>query len=123
MSVMSDLDLMVRDGERTAADFEARGIDPARASAMAEVVARANVGPVDAMLGEGRLADDIAADRVKRAEPDSAFGHGPGCFGECDGLYDCSESEADAIRRRHREAQEAIPAEAVSHIGEFDKDG
>lgn len=90
MSAMSDLDLMVREGDRTAADFEARGIDPARASAMAEVVARANLGPVDRMLGESRLRDDIAADRVERAEPEGAFGHGPGCFGECDGLYDCS---------------------------------
>ena len=87
MSVMSDLDLMVRDGERTAEDFEARGVSPERASAMAELVARSNVAPVDAMLGEGRLANDIAADRVARE--DSAFGHGPGCFGECDGLYDC----------------------------------
>lgn len=87
MSRMSDLDLMVREGERTAEDFIGRGFDARTARAMAEVVAAANVEPVDAMLGEGRLANDIAADRVSRE--DSAFGHGPGCFGECDGLYDC----------------------------------
>jgi hypothetical protein len=86
MSKMSDLDLMVREGDRTAEDFIARGIDARTARAMAEVVKASNVEPVDAMLGNGKLADDIAGDRVE----DSAFGHGPGCFGECDGLYDCS---------------------------------
>jgi hypothetical protein len=42
---MSDLDLMVRDGERTASDFEARGFDPETAEAMAEVVRRAGGEP------------------------------------------------------------------------------
>ena len=40
MSVMSDLDLMVREGDRTAEDFEARGIEPKRAEAMADLVAK-----------------------------------------------------------------------------------
>jgi hypothetical protein len=68
MSKMSDLDLMVRDGERTAEDFLARGFDARTARAMAAVVEASN------------LPDP---------EPDSAYGHGPGCFGECDGLFDC----------------------------------
>ena len=38
MSAMSDLDLMVQDGERTVEDFIARGIDPERAKAMAALV-------------------------------------------------------------------------------------
>ena len=124
MSKMSDLDLMVREGDRTAEDFIKRGIDARTARAMAAVVEASNVEPVDAVLGEGRLANDIAGDRVKAsfepcphcirgsvvaggicracsgsgaakseegpAEPEGAFGHGPGCFGECDGQYDCS---------------------------------
>jgi hypothetical protein len=69
MSTMSDLDLMVQDGERTAEDFIARGFDARTARAMAAVVEASN---------------------VPEPEPDGAFGHGPGCFGECDGLYDCS---------------------------------
>jgi hypothetical protein len=88
MSKMSDLDLMVREGDRTAEDFIARGIDARTARAMAEVVKASNVEPVDKVLGPSKLADDIAGDRVARE--DSAYGHGPGCFGECDGLYDCS---------------------------------
>jgi isoaspartyl peptidase/L-asparaginase-like protein (Ntn-hydrolase superfamily) len=68
MSRMSDLDLMVQDGERTAEDFIARGFDARTARAMAAVVEAADVDP----------------------EPEGAFGHGPGCYGECDGLYDCS---------------------------------
>ncbi len=71
MSRMSDLDLMVRDGERTAEDFIARGIDARTARAMADVVKASNVPEPE-------------------PEPDSAYGHGPGCFGECDGFYDCS---------------------------------
>lgn len=62
MSAMSDLDLMVREGARTADDFEARGIAPERASAMAEVVARQE--PVTEMLGESRLARDIREQRA-----------------------------------------------------------
>ena len=68
MSRMSDLDLMVREGERTAEDFIARGFDARTARAMADVVKAADVTP----------------------EPEGAPGHGPGCYGECDGLYDCS---------------------------------
>ena len=99
MSRMSDLDLMVREGARTAGDFIKRGYDARTARAMAAVVEASNVEPVDAVLGEGRLANDIAADRVTalgdeahilEEEQEGAFGHGPGCFGECDGLYDCS---------------------------------
>lgn len=99
MGKMSDLDLMVREGERTSGDFIKRGFDARTARAMAAVVEASNVEPVDAVLGEGRLANDIAADRVTalgdeahilEEEQEGAFGHGPGCFGECDGLYDCS---------------------------------
>jgi hypothetical protein len=92
MSKMSDLDLMVREGDRTAEDFIKRGIDARTARAMADVVKASNVEPVDSVLGEGKLANDIAGDRVARE--DSAFGHGPGCYGECDGEYDCSEPPA-----------------------------
>lgn len=67
MSAMSDLDLMVREGSRTQADFEARGIAPEKAEAMAAVVERADLGPVDGFLGESRLANDIAAMRVVRS--------------------------------------------------------
>jgi hypothetical protein len=71
MSKMSDLDLMVREGERTAEDFIGRGFDARTARAMEAVVKASNVPDAD-------------------PEPEGAFGHGPGCFGECDGLYDCS---------------------------------
>jgi hypothetical protein len=74
MSAMSDLDLMIREGERTAEDFIKRGVDARTARAMEEVVKASNVGLVEDSLVE-----------------DSAFGHGPGCYGECDGLYDCSK--------------------------------
>ena len=40
MGAMSDLDLMVREGDRTAEDFEARGIDRERAEAMAELASK-----------------------------------------------------------------------------------
>ena len=33
-------------------------------------------------------------------EEDSAPGHGPGCYGECDGLYDCFDSYAPAPQDR-----------------------
>ena len=69
MSRMSDLDLLVREGDRTAEDFIKRGIDARTARAMADVVKASN---------------------VPEPEPEGAFGHGPGCFGECDGEYDCS---------------------------------
>lgn len=62
MSVMSDLDLMVREGARTVEDFEARGIERDKALAMAEVVARTE--PVQAMLGESRLAREIEEQRA-----------------------------------------------------------
>jgi hypothetical protein len=65
---MSDLDLMVREGERTAEDFIGRGFDARTARAMAAVVEASN---------------------LPEPEPEGAFGHGPGCWGECDGLYDC----------------------------------
>lgn len=45
MSKMSDLDLMVREGERTATDFINRGIDNRTARAMAAVVDASNVEP------------------------------------------------------------------------------
>jgi len=45
MGVMSDLDLMVREGDRTAEDFEARGFDRERAEAMAAIVKTTNVRP------------------------------------------------------------------------------
>lgn len=72
MSKMSDLDLMVRNGERTAEDFMWWGYDARTARAMAAVVEASNV------------------EEEPEPEPEGAFGHGPGCFGECDGLYDCS---------------------------------
>lgn len=43
MSKMSDLDLMVRNGERTAEDFIKRGYDARTARAMAAVVEASNV--------------------------------------------------------------------------------
>lgn len=45
MSRMSDLDLMVREGERTAEDFMGRGFDARTARAMADVVKASNVEP------------------------------------------------------------------------------
>lgn len=81
MSRMSDLDLMVRDGERTAEDFIGRGFDARTARAMADVVKASNVEPCSA--GKPVVVDEAYA-------LDSAFGHGPGCYGECDGEYDCN---------------------------------
>ncbi len=100
MSRMSDLDLMVQDGARTAEDFEDRGFGPERARAMAQVVANSGTA-VDAVGFEGVVSVCpgcvecgppivVKADDGCREEPDSAVGHGPGCFGECDGEYDCS---------------------------------
>lgn len=31
-----------------------------------------------------------AARGIGSIEPEGAPGHGPGCYGECDGIYDCS---------------------------------
>ncbi len=76
MGKMSELDIMVREGDRTSEDFMARGFDARTARAMEDVVKASN---------------------VPDPEPEGAFGHGPGCFGECDGLYDCS---ADAEEHR-----------------------
>ena len=121
MSRMSDLDLMVREGERTAEDFIKRGIDARTARAMAEVVEATHSASrswlewcgectpgcpgwdtVETSEGftEIQRCDDcnrfytdaIAEEFAKRppSDPDSAYAHGPGCYGECDGLYDCS---------------------------------
>ncbi len=57
MSVMSDLDLMVREGERTAADFEARGFDPETAEAMASIVARVTDEPEPGTTREAFAAE------------------------------------------------------------------
>ncbi len=74
MSRMSDLDLMVREGERTSTDFIRRGFDARTARAMACLARKCPCSTPD-----------------EEPEPEGAFGHGPGCFGECDGLYDCSK--------------------------------
>lgn len=57
MSKMSDLDLMVREGERTAEDFEARGFDPETAEAMADIVARLTDEPEPGTTREDFYAD------------------------------------------------------------------
>ena len=109
MSKMSDLDLMVREGERTAEDFIRRGYDARTARAMADVVeASNNVVPEGKLSGDelanvwareqlaaARRAPRTRLDEVRRDlrvldGEDSSPGHGPGCFGECDGFYDCS---------------------------------
>ena len=107
MSVMSDLDLMVRDGERTAEDFIGRGFDARTARAMADLVAalphacerveRVTCGACDATWCERCDPAPSAlchtchgrGHSTAALEPEGAFGHGPGCYGECDGLYDC----------------------------------
>ena len=105
MSKMSDLDLMVREGERTAVDFIRRGYDARTARAMAAVVKASNLEPEEPAIGallevheavtdlrdlDGTDGDDLAKEiAAARNARDSAWGHGPGCFGECDGHYDC----------------------------------
>jgi hypothetical protein len=98
MSKMSDLDLMVRDGARTSEDFIGRGIDARTARAMAAVVEASVVVEPEGKLSAEELAnvwarEQLAAASVRRAtpepEPEGAFGHGPGCYGECDGEFDC----------------------------------
>ncbi len=123
MSKMSDLDLMVREGERTAEDFIRRGYDARTARAMADVVEASNNVVPEGKLSGDELANVWAREQLAAARPrldevrrelraldgedvsqdtdlraltdawnaeDSAPGHGPGCFGECDGFYDCS---------------------------------
>jgi len=91
MSRMSDLDLMVREGERTAEDFIGRGFDARTARAMAEVVEA--LEPKPEPDGTYHKPSDRTGrgfrNGVDDGEGDHAYGHGPGCFGECDGLYDC----------------------------------
>lgn len=52
MSRMSDLDLMVREGDRTSEDFMARGIDARTARAMADVVEASNVDEPEPVRNE-----------------------------------------------------------------------
>lgn len=95
MSRMSDLDLMVREGERTAEDFIARGVDARTARAMADVVSASNL-PDPEPEGSDMGGFDVNGDaswgigESPDPEPEGAFGHGPGCWGECDGEYDCN---------------------------------
>lgn len=62
MSAMSNLDLMVREGDTTVEDFIGRGYGVRDAEAMAEVVAR--TAPVEAMLGPSKLSEDISEERT-----------------------------------------------------------
>ncbi len=78
MGRMSELDIMVREGDETTEDFLARGYAIGEAEAMAEVVARAK--PVKAMLGDSALAEDITQERTLEVLRDFGLIDGEGFY-------------------------------------------
>ena len=93
MSVMSDLDLLYRDGAVSQNDFIERGIEPERAKAFAELVADARAGSfVQRVFGFSRLARDIEAFATRDehlkglglCKCGSELDDGFACLGDCD---------------------------------------